>query len=63
MVHGDGPSSVRQPSRAAAEVEAQRLARQNPGVEFFVLEAIAMHRRVDVERVDLREQNDGELPF
>ena len=33
--------------------EAKRLAREHPG-HFFVLEAVAEFRRVDVERVDLR---------
>ncbi len=41
MIHatGGGAPSVRHPSAAIAEREAERLARANPGQEFVVLEA------------------------
>lgn len=41
-------STVLQPSRPVAEQEALRLAKQNPGVDFLVLEAVAIakHQRV-----------------
>ena len=58
MVKGDGPAVVCHESRAVAESEAERLARLNPGTPFFVLEAIACHRRVDVERISLDGRND-----
>lgn len=66
MVSGDGPASYRHLSQASAEEEAQRLARLHPGRAFFVMEAIAVHRKVDVERRDLRgdvPKNDDEIPF
>ncbi|HWJ71918.1 MAG TPA: hypothetical protein VNX29_02015 [Kaistia sp.] len=41
MIHmtGGGPTGFRHPSAEAAEREAERLARANPGNEFVVLEA------------------------
>lgn len=51
MVKGDGPAVAKHSCRADAEREADRLARLNPGVEFYVLEAVAGHRKLDVERV------------
>lgn len=62
MVHGDGPTSYRHDSRASAEAEAHRLARTNPGTAFFVMEAVAAYRKVDVERFSLRP-DDEEIPF
>ena len=56
MVHGDGPTNYRHDSRASAVTEAERLARQNPGRIFVVLEAVEAIRKVDVERVELRAQ-------
>ncbi|WP_375175529.1 hypothetical protein [Pseudooceanicola sp.] len=55
MVQGDGPSTVRHSSPDAAEAEAERLARNNPGSVFFVMQAVSAHRRVDVERIQLSE--------
>lgn len=68
MVKGSGPAHIVHDSLTAAEAEAGRLAREYPGVSFYVMEAIACHRRVDVERIDLRgpgaSVDDGlELPF
>lgn len=64
MVKGAGPASAIHHSRGAAEAEAQRLARLHPGNEFFVMEAVAVHRKVDVERIVLRHDADyEELPF
>ncbi len=64
MVSGDGPSRLRHPDRLSAEVEAQRLARANPGTPFFVMEAIAVHRKVDVERIDLGDApHVDDVPF
>lgn len=40
--------AFRHSSRLAANLEATRLARENPGQEFFVLEALARVQRVDV---------------
>lgn len=63
MVKGAGPASATHHSRAAAEAEAQRLARLHPRQEFFVMEAVAVHLKVDVERVVFREDHEEELPF
>ncbi|WCR17548.1 hypothetical protein [Paracoccus alcaliphilus] len=63
MVKGAGPASCTHQSRRAAEMEADRLARLHPGHMFFVMEAVAMHRRVDVERVAFREDQREEIPF
>lgn len=62
MVAGDGPTSVRHRARADAEKEASRLARAHPGTEFFVLEAVAMHRRVDVERISFDSADEDGIP-
>ena len=66
MVKGEGPTNVRHFSREDAEREADRLACENPGFPFFVLEAVSRHRKVDVERIDLRGKADAEddqIPF
>lgn len=66
MVKGAGPSNVIHRSRQEAEQEAQRLARQHPGMSFFVMEAVTMYRKVDVERVDLRAAHldpEDMIPF
>jgi len=43
MITGDGNSpKVRHTNRQAAAREAERLAKSNPGTEFFVLEAVEM---------------------
>lgn len=64
MVQGDGPATYRHDNLHSAEKEAQRLARMNPGCTFYVMEAVAAHRRVDVERFSLRADDNGEeIPF
>jgi len=40
MVLGSDTPKFRQPSLRSASVEAQRLAKENPGKEFTVLQAI-----------------------
>jgi hypothetical protein len=57
--HGGIPT-VRHASRGQAEHEAQRLARQCPGESFFILEAISVTRKVDVETITLRDEG---MPF
>jgi len=61
MVYGIGQ---RQPafqhdSKALAEHEAKRLARNNPGVTFVVLEAVSAMIKHDVEVIALRERSDN----
>ena len=61
MVKGPGPASARHDTRSSAEREAERLARANPGQDFYVLQAIALIRKVDVERIALCA--DEHIPF
>jgi hypothetical protein len=67
MVKGLGPTKFVHITRQSAEAEADRLARENPGRMFFVLETIAYHVRNDVRRVNRRRAHDPardeELPF
>jgi hypothetical protein len=43
MITGDGNSpKVRHPNRQDAVREAERLAKSNPGIEFFVLESVEL---------------------
>ncbi|PJN96848.1 hypothetical protein CNY89_00115, partial [Amaricoccus sp. HAR-UPW-R2A-40] len=53
MVKGPGPASMRHDTRGSAEREAERLARANPGQSFYVLQAVALIRKIDVERIEL----------
>ncbi|MCS0501583.1 hypothetical protein [Ancylobacter mangrovi] len=46
---GQGQPTVRHKTYASARDEAARLARNHPGVSFFVLAAVSVSRRVDVE--------------
>ncbi|EKF40849.1 hypothetical protein NA8A_18197 [Nitratireductor indicus C115] len=69
MVYGLGQRqpTVRHKTFASAQGEAERLARTVPGVAFYVLEAVSVSRRVDVETIRLREglpyPCDDEIPF
>ncbi|WP_371346503.1 hypothetical protein [Ancylobacter sp. IITR112] len=73
MVYGLGqrPPVVRHKTLASASDEAVRLARLNPGMRFYVLEAISAAVKIDVETIDLRSANsrsggaedDPEIPF
>jgi len=55
------PPNFQHRTLEAAQAEAVRLARANPGVQFVVLESVSAHRTVDLEVVDLRP--DRGLPF
>lgn len=59
-VGGDAPTYQHE-SELSATDEAHRLARNNPGSVFTVLEAITAVKRQDVVCVDLR--TDTEIPF
>ncbi|MCX5495787.1 hypothetical protein OSH11_13820 [Kaistia dalseonensis] len=71
MVMGDGPPTYRHDNQISAAMEAKRLARTNPGVEFVVLEAVATAFKNDVDFTVLRpsrraiaaETDEGDLPF
>ncbi|MDY6894333.1 MAG: hypothetical protein SVO01_02790 [Thermotogota bacterium] len=57
-----GYTKFQHPSKEAAEIEAERLARQNPNSEFLVLVAIGRCRKNDVlwERLPF---DDSDIPF
>ncbi|MCJ2009789.1 hypothetical protein [Methylobacterium sp. J-092] len=68
MVQGSGPARFRHDTKAAATTEAERLARQHPGSVFVVMEAIEAVRKIDVQRVNLRDRQhdwsvDDDIPF
>lgn len=52
---------------ASARTEAERLARNNPGQEFFVLTKVARAKKVDVEWVEFvrpsEEFEESQIPF
>lgn len=56
------PPSARHGDYATALKEAERLARNNQGQQFIVLEAVARACKVDVEVTDLRPPTE-EMPF
>ncbi len=66
MIHGIGQNSprVRHETEHAAFAEANRLARNNPGIEFYVLESMARAVKDDVrfDRLKPAESDDG-IPF
>lgn len=41
--------------------EAERLAKQNPGQDFIVLQSVTLYRKDDVLRINLRARDDA--PF
>jgi len=69
MVYGLGQRqpTVRHKTFASAQGEAERLARTVPGVAFYVLEAVSVSRRVDVETIRLEPSayqiDGGDIPF
>lgn len=64
MVYGDGQRAptVKHASFETAKLEAERLCRNNPGIEFFVLQPVSVSKRVDVETRMLVDQGYG-IPF
>lgn len=58
------PPAYRHTSQAAAEAEAERLARLNPGEHFIVLEAVSARVVDNMHRIDMRNggMDDG-IPF
>jgi hypothetical protein len=70
MVLGIGPSSGMPKYKHELELsainEAERLAGQNPGTDFYVLQATHVSRKVNIETVELIESDcpSGEnIPF
>lgn len=64
MVYGDGQRAptVKHASFEIAKQEAERLCRNNPGIDFFVLQPVSVSKRVDVETRMLVDVGDG-IPF
>lgn len=69
MIYGIGQRepTMRHESFDLAHYEAKRLARNNPGIEFVVLEAVAAVFKQDVVTVSLRadaeRRNGDDTPF
>lgn len=59
------PPVYRHDCEAAAETEAERLARLNPGERFFVLEAVGLRCVDNMHRVSLRpgDPPGDDIPF
>lgn len=57
-----GPARYVHFSLVSAETEARRLAVENPGRGFYVMESVAAYRCEGMRRVDLRHDDDG-IPF
>lgn len=61
MIYGEGQRAptVKHASYEIAKQEAERLCRNNPGIDFFVLQPVSVSKRVDVEtKMLLDEYND-----
>lgn len=73
MVYGLGQRqpTVRHKTRASAALEAERLARAHPGVEFYVLRTVSVSKKTDViteemspwDRADEAQADDDGIPF
>jgi hypothetical protein len=51
-------------NKQSAKLEAERLARLSPGSRFYVLQAVSLARKVDVETVELAPPDiEDEPPF
>ena len=61
---GQNPPRARHETEHAAFAEANRLARNNPGIEFYVLESMARAVKDEVrfDRMKPAEADDG-IPF
>ncbi|WP_420415273.1 hypothetical protein [Roseibium sp.] len=57
---GQGRPSAQHRSYDVAAAEAKRLARQNPGVRFVVLQAIRAFEKLDVMETTI---SDPDIPF
>lgn len=58
-----GAPTVRHPTRPAAEAEANRLARLNPGEFFVVLEAVSAVAKRDLDVITFRASERDPIPF
>lgn len=60
-----GPPTYRHASLESATLEAERLAKANPGSPFVILQSLVAVEVNNIHRTDLRPaaSGDGELPF
>lgn len=65
MIYGDrqGAPTMRHLSFDAAKAEASRLARQHPGIRFFILEAVGAVEKIDIRFMNFRDPYDDGIPF
>lgn len=67
MIYGDGQRApaYKHSTEESASAEAKRLARLNPEVTFYILEAVEAVFKRDIATVSLRGKSsaDDELPF
>lgn len=70
MVYGLGQRqpTVRHKARGSAVQEAERLARLNPGVEFYVLGTVSVSKKTDVITEEMAPSErvsviDDDIPF
>jgi len=63
MVYGEGQRApgVKHANFETAKREAERLSRNNPGIDFFVMRPVSVSKRVDVETKMLVAMD--EIPF
>jgi hypothetical protein len=59
---GIGPPRYRHPSERQAQTEAERLAREHPSAEFYVLHAISCSKVTTVETARLWREPVPDLP-
>ncbi|WP_370601141.1 hypothetical protein [Pseudomonas nitroreducens] len=55
--------TVKHPTYQAAEAEAERLARSNPGQDFYLLQATQIRRVDSMQRIVLGGPFDDDHPF
>lgn len=61
---GQGAPTARHGSQDIAETEARRLARNNPGIEFYVLQTVARAVKIDVQVTRFERRDiDADIPF
>jgi hypothetical protein len=63
MVLGEGRPNYRHTTIESARAEAERLARQHPEREFFVLESVAMVKKTNVQWENCHQDFDEQMPF